>query len=90
VSRYWQAERKQGVVEGYHRKAHPHKRTAAWEEARALRKLLRKNTEQQGRDKCGFIAKKVVVGGQVFTSMHDPGVIDRWLWTEAHQKDDDS
>jgi hypothetical protein len=92
MSRYWTPVKRQGVIEGYHPKYSPHKRTAAWEEARALRASRRVTfgVHQQGRDKGGFIAKKSVVNNQVRVTMHDPGAIDRWLWMEAHKKDDDS
>lgn len=90
MSRYWQPVKTQGAVSGYRLKANAHKRTAAWDEARALRLLSRKTVEQQPRDKSGFISRKSVVNGSVRVSMYDPGTIDRWLWMEAHKKDDDS
>lgn len=90
MSRYWRPVKTQGAITGYSPKATPHKRTAAWTEARALRLLNRKTVKEQPRDKSGFITRKTVENGNVRVRMIDPGTIDRWLWTEAHKKDDDS
>jgi hypothetical protein len=87
VSRYWQPLKTQGVVTSYRRKASPHQRTAAWDEARALRLLRRSKVEKQPRDGGGFIPKKDENG---HVTMYDPGEIDRFLWSETADNSADS
>lgn len=80
MSRFYRGPDKHG---NYHRRAGA-RRSATWNERRLIRKSRRAGLPVQGRDKQGFIPK--LVDGR--TVMHDPGVIDRWLWLQNYPDTD--
>lgn len=58
-----------------------HDRTGAWLASRQRRSQRRTGQPEQPRTEDGFILRPGADG----TYLHDPGVIDRHLWTKARQ-----